>query len=110
MPPSVPHVSVLCELHVPPEQHPLGQEAASHTHAPDTQACPCTHWVWPPHVHVPDVHPSAVMPQGEHVPPFAPHADADGVEHVVPVQQPLGQLVLLQLAQVPALHIKAPQS
>jgi len=40
--------------------------------------------------------PSAVEPQLTHAAPAAPHAVVDSVVHVVPAQQPLGQVVALQ--------------
>jgi hypothetical protein len=63
------------------------------------------------HTHVPAaVQVSALIPHVVHAPPFAPHAVADGTVHVCPVQQPFGQVVPLQFAQVPALQMRPPQS
>ncbi len=45
-----------------------------------------------------------MAPQGVHVPPPAPHSAVDGVRHCEPLQQPLGQVVPLQLAQLPPLQ------
>jgi len=109
MPPPVPHVVVVGALHVLPEQHPVLQDAALHTQTPDMHACPGAHCERPPHVHAPAVHPSAVMSHGVHAPPPMPHAEAVGiVVHVVPEQHPVQ--VMAQLAHVPALQTRPPQS
>lgn len=108
--PFTPQVVAVCTSHVPFEQHPRGQEAASQTQAPETHACPGAHCLPPPHVQPPIVQPSAVMPQAVHAPPLVPHADAEGAAQVVPEQHPLGHVVALQLAHVPALQIRLPQA
>jgi hypothetical protein len=88
-----------------PAQHPPGHEVALQTHTPPEQTCPAAHAVALPHVHVPpEEQPSAVAPHGEQVPPPAPHSAVDGVRHCEPLQQPVEQVVALQLAQLPPLQ------
>jgi hypothetical protein len=89
-----------------PSQHPAGHDVALHTHVAPEQICPTPHAVCPPHVHVPPAEqPSAFVPQVVHVPPPAPHSLVEGdVTHTEPLQQPLGQVVPLQLAQLPPLQ------
>jgi hypothetical protein len=93
-----------------PTQHPVGHEVALQMHVlpepPVEQICPDAHAVTPPHVQTPaGEHPSAlVVSHGLHVPPPAPHSLVEGVRHCAPSQQPLGQVVPLQLAQLPPLQ------
>lgn len=66
---------------------------------------PIAHAAPPPHVQLPDVHPSAVTSQVVHAPPRVPHAAIDAVMHVVPVQQPDAHVAAEQLAHAPAVHV-----
>lgn len=48
--PALPHaLGVLPGSHIPPAQHPLGQEVASHVHAPARHRCPVAQAGAPPH-------------------------------------------------------------
>jgi hypothetical protein len=75
-----------------PVQQPLGQLVASHTQAPLKQRWPAPHAALPPHRHCPPEHASAVIPQSLHAAPLVPQLDAPGERHVLPSQQPFGQL------------------
>ena len=104
-PPSLPHWTELGVSHVLPEQQPLGQELASQTQLPASHSCPDPHAAPLPHVQAPaGEQPSAFAPHALHAPPFAPHAIAEGLTHIEPEQQPLGQVVELHPAQLPALQ------
>jgi hypothetical protein len=78
------HPSVVFESHVP------------HEHAPLTHAWPVAHAGPPPQVQAPAVQPSPLTPQDWQVPPAAPHAVAERALHVVPEQQPSGQVQPVQ--------------
>jgi hypothetical protein len=106
LPPAVPHAVGDWDMHIPPEQQPLGHDAALQTHAPPTHSSP-----WPqagplPHVHPPvDEHPSAPGPHGVHPAPIGAQAGAVNGVQTDPVQHPVGQEVLLQFVHVPPLQI-----
>ena len=96
--PPVPHCVLDCDAadtHVPPLQHPLGQEVASHTHAPVDRSHSC-----------PEPHPMHVTPPVPHAAvdcdPYGTHRPA-----VPPLQQPSGQLFWSH-EQVPAVVSHSP--
>lgn len=93
-------------VHTFPAQHPPGHEVALQMQAPPEQTCPVAHTVPPPQVQLPpEEQPSAFAPHVVHVPPPAPHSLGDvDVTHCEPLQQPFGQVVPLQLAQLPPLQ------
>jgi hypothetical protein len=49
--PPMPQVAAAGAKQTPPEQHPLGQDWALHTHAPPTHAVPAPHVGFAPHWH-----------------------------------------------------------
>jgi hypothetical protein len=104
--PPIPHVASEDGMHAFSAQHPLGHDAALHTHWALRHACPVAHAGAPPQVQLPSVHPSASF--GSHatqVAPFIPHNVTDGFVHASPAQQPLGQ----EAAQTPLpLDVEAP--
>jgi len=107
-PPFAPHAIAEGVVHVvPPWQQPVGHEAMSHTQWPPKHTWPLTHAVAPPHVQAPLAEqPSAAEPQFVHVAPAVPQAAAvGGVVHVLPEQQPIGQLVELQPLHAPLLQV-----
>lgn len=108
--PSLPQLVRLAARQVVPSQQPLGQDVASHTHAPPSQRWPTAHIALPPHAQTPpEVQPSArVASQATHAAPAVPHRIAVGVLHVLPEQQPLAQ-VAVQAVQAPAVHAPPPQ-
>lgn len=90
-------------------QHPAPHDVASHTQLPPTQCCPVAHGPPVPHEHAPAVHRSERTSQAMHTLPPVPHAaTVGGDEHVAPEQQPLAQLVALQLVQAPPAHVLPP--
>ncbi len=104
--PCVPHAVADGVVHVLPEQQPVGHDAASQTHWPPEHSCPAPHAAAPPQVQPPLAEqPSALDPQLVHVAPAVPQAVADGVVHVLPAQQPLGQLVALHPLHAPLLQV-----
>lgn len=91
--PSVPQVEAAGGWQMAPVQQPVGQEAASHTHAPFTQACPVPHAGPVPQEQAPATQPSAVVAaQDVHAAPPFPQTPSfvAGDVHVAPVQQPPG--------------------
>jgi hypothetical protein len=61
------HADAESDVHVVPEQHPLGQDVESQIQPPFTHRWPCVHAGPPPHVHWPDgEHPSPVDPHDAH--------------------------------------------
>lgn len=90
----MPHtVEVLPASHLVPLQQPVGHDAAVHTQAPPTHACPAWQAAPLPHRQTPEaLHPSAVGPQLAHAPPAVPHCAADD-RHWSCSQQPDAQLV-----------------
>ncbi len=83
------------ETQIVPEQHPLGHDVGSHTHAPPAQRCPGAHDAPEPHMHCPPVQLSASEgSQATHVcPPVPQLVGVGGETHVVLEQQPLGHEV-----------------
>jgi hypothetical protein len=95
--PQLPRVGGLTQLLL--LQHPLGQLVASQTQLPDTQCRPVVHWLFAPQRQAPRLlHESARI--GSHTvqaPPSTPHCAAVvGVTQVLPLQQPVGQVMALQ--------------
>ena len=88
-----------------PEQHPVAQEVALQTQAPATHCCPLAQAACVPHAQVPVLEQlSAVIPQLVQAAPGMPQSDVVvGVAHVVPLQQPVGQVVALH-THAPATH------
>jgi hypothetical protein len=98
--------------HELPKQQPFAHEVALHWHAPLTHAWPVAHCVPPPHVHAPEaLQPSAsVGSHATHACPPLPQAPTDvGVLHVLPLQQPVVQ-VMAHVWHAPMLQALAPQS
>jgi hypothetical protein len=100
--PPVPQAVLLVPAtQVVPLQQPVGQLVLSQTHLPLTQRCPAAQGDPAPHVHLPPVQVSAVVPQLTQVPPLAPQALPLVVAtQVLPLQQPLQPLL--------ALHVHTP--
>lgn len=85
-------------------QQPLAQLVASQTHWPATHRWPVSQAAPPPQRHAPSAQVSAtVASQVRQTVPPSPQACADGATQVVPVQQPVGQLVGSQTHR-PLLH------
>jgi hypothetical protein len=112
--PPEPHaVATLPGWHAPFSQHPAGQLAALHTHAPPTHASPWPHGGLVPHWQAAPTHESAVLGwHTMHAAPPAPHVASDGELHVAPLQQPLGHEVVSQThcplwQRCPAAHGRA---
>jgi type IV secretory pathway VirB10-like protein len=101
-PPAGPHAVIVGVVHtLVVLQQPLGHEVASQTHCPPTHLCPSAHAAPLPHWQPPATQVSAfIASQALHGPPLAPQLATEGVAQVVPLQQPLGQLVA-QLEQAP---------
>jgi hypothetical protein len=97
--PPVPQVVALGVWHLPVlSQQPVGQLVASQTHLPLTQRWPATQGDPAPHVHLPPVQVSAVVPQLMQVPPLMPQALAlVVVTQVLSLQQPVQPLLLLHV-------------
>jgi hypothetical protein len=78
----------------PRTQHPPTQEVGVQVHAPAVHFCPATQADPVPHLHTPAVHESERLgSQATHPRPPVPHlAIVGGVTHVLPSQQPVGQL------------------
>jgi hypothetical protein len=113
--PPKPHaVATLPGWQAPFWQQPDGQLAASHTHAPPTQASPAEHGGFPPQAHAAPMHAlEVVVLQTTHTVPPVPQVASDGGLHVAPLQQPLGQEVASQThlpfwQRCPAPHAAAP--
>ena len=96
---------------VAPEQHPLGQEVRSQTHAPLTQRWPPAHGAPVPHWQVPVVeHRSAPAPQLTQALPVTPQVAAAAVLQTVPAQQPAPHDSASQMQVPPAQRCAAPHS
>jgi hypothetical protein len=92
-PPSTPHASTDAAMHTLSEQHPSGQDAASHVQTPPTHSSPAPHASPEPQTHVPAIEQSFAFDMHvTHAPPLAPHARAVGVVHVEPEQHPFGHV------------------
>lgn len=85
-----------------PEQQPVGQLAALHTHAPFEHSWPAAHAAPVPHAHAPELLQRSLraVSQAAHAAPPAPQVGNAGVVHAAPWQHPPGQLAGVQ-AQVP---------
>jgi hypothetical protein len=104
-PPPTPQAVADGDVHAPPEQHPLGQELASHWHVPDTHSSPAPHAGPLPHVQLPEVlQPLAPAPHGAQAAPAAAHAVALRVVQTAPVQHPFEHVVELQPVHAPPLQ------
>jgi hypothetical protein len=91
---------------VAPTQQPLGQDWASHTHAPARQRWPAPHTALVPHMQVPPAQLSArAASHATHRMPPVPQLPAPGALHVGPVQQPSGQVETLQPLQRPVAQV-----
>jgi hypothetical protein len=102
--PRSPQVVAEVVSHVLPLQQPFGHEFRSQTHWPRLlQAVPAGHGGPLPHAHCPVAEQRSVvsMSQRPHAAPGAAHAVFDSRMHVGPEQQPIGQLVAVQLLQTP---------
>lgn len=105
-----PHVVAERAAQIVPSQQPEAHEVASHAHTPPTQRWPDPQGGPEPHAHAPATQPSERPSHATQAAPAVPHALCEGVAHVVPEQQPLAQLVALQLAHAPLAHVPpAPQ-
>jgi hypothetical protein len=101
----------LVVMQVAPEQHPLGHDAGSQTHAPPWQSCPDPHADPIPQAHAPDVEQLSAFVESHVTQPFpsVPQLMSDAPSQVVPEQQPVGQEVALH-THAPAEHTwPAPQ-
>ena len=97
---------------VVPAQHPLGQEMASHAHAPPMQRWPAPHSVAPPHWQTPPAEqPSArdAPVQSTHDPPPVPQLAAAGALHRLFAQHPAGHEVPSHTHPPPAHRCPASQ-
>ena len=100
--PAIPQLPKPDSSQVLPEQQPFAHEVVVHWQLPFMQTWPAAHFVLPPQVQAPFVHPSAFV--ALHVPqpaPFVPQAKAVGMTQVLPEQQPFGQLAGVQPLQTP---------
>jgi hypothetical protein len=96
--PPLPHCESDGVVQVRPAQQPLGQLAESHAHALPVQCWLAGHAGPVPHPQLPSLR-HALLVSIEHeaqAPPLLPHAPVECGLHVVPLQQPLGQLVAVQ--------------
>lgn len=89
--PALPHaVGALPGWHLPPSQHPVGQEVASHVHVPALHRCPAAQAAALPHVHAPAVEQESLVvesqPAQTQVPPTHcwPAAQGGPPPHVGP--------------------------
>jgi hypothetical protein len=101
----VPQVPVVDAWQLPlASQHPVGHEAALHTHAPPTHALPAPHAGPVPHPQVPPAQVSDVSAlQVVHAAPPVPQEPVLGVLQTFPSQHPEGQLAALH-TQLPPTH------
>lgn len=94
---------------LPPLQQPLGQLVESQTQLPETQCRPLAHWLLAPQRQLPPVlQESARMgSQAKQEAPLVPHwAAVVGLTQVLPLQQPLGQVVELHPVQAWPTQVK----
>jgi hypothetical protein len=110
--PPIPQAASVGALQTPPEQQPVGQESASHVHAPPTHSVPAPQAEPVPHRHSPDDEQllARVRSHAAHTEPPDPHVAVPAGMHVAPEQQPLGQLPALQPLHAPPAQVCAPQS
>jgi len=92
--------------HIPPRQQPLGHELARQTHCPSTQREPTGHMGPEPHAQAPTVeHRSArFVSQPAQIALPTPQVLTDGGLHVLPEQQPVWQVEMLQPLQRPSMQ------
>lgn len=103
--PAVPQRAAVGVRQVSPSQHPLGQLWASHTHAPPWQRWPAAQAAPVPHPQLPPVQVSVpAMAQVAQTAPAVPHMVFEVTWQAPLKQQPEGQLLLSQPAQVPDSH------
>ncbi|MCU1277246.1 MAG: hypothetical protein JWM53_792, partial [bacterium] len=90
--PAVPQAAAVAVWQLPPaSQQPLGQEVASQKQAPPTQCWPPGQAALPPHLHVPPLQVSAVMPhEPVQVPPAGPQLPGPMVTQPLPLLHVLG--------------------
>jgi hypothetical protein len=105
-PPSKPHwLSAVPGAHAPAAVQQPWHETESQTQAPPTQRRPAAHSPEVPQRHVPATHASErAGSQAMHAPPELPHAAWLGVVHVLPAQQPFGQLAVPHPVHAPPAH------
>jgi hypothetical protein len=105
LPPAPQAIASLPIAQVLPLQHPVGHELVSQTQAPLEHLCPAPHMLFGPQWQVPPAQLSArLASHALQVAPCVPHAAEDGVTQLPAAsQQPLGQLVELQL-HLPETH------
>jgi hypothetical protein len=101
--PSTPQVSRERVWQAPLRQHPSGQETEVQRQAPLTHSVPMEHGAEEPQRHSPSKQRSVVVSlHVVHTSPVSPQSlKVGGATQSVPLQQPLGQVVELQLAQAP---------
>ena len=105
--PMAPQVASACALHLPAPQQPVGQEFVSQTHAPTAQRWPAPQTAPLPQAQAPlaEQLSAFVVSQAVQVAPPLPQVEVPGMLQVAPEQQPLAQLVALQLLQTPAVQV-----
>jgi hypothetical protein len=103
-PPTGPQAAVEIVVQLRPLQQPLGHDVASHTQMPPLHRWPVAHCGPLPQAHMPFVHWLATtLLQLPHTTPPMPHEPSDGVVQLLPVQQPFGHELGLQV-HVPPTH------
>lgn len=108
--PPAPQVASARALQVFPEQQPVAQEVASHTHSPPTHRWPPAHAAPEPQPQPPPEHESARSTlQVEQAPPTAPQDDSDIALQVWPTQHPPGHEVASHTQVPPAQRWPVPQ-
>ena len=112
LPPPTPQLSSVGALQVVPAQQPLGQEKASHTHAPDTQRCPVAQAAPAPQAHLPAAVQlsAAKVSQETQAAPVVPQRASERVVQVAPSQQPIGHEALLHTHLAPTQRCPGPQA
>ena len=90
-------------------QQPFGHEAALQTQALLTHAWPTPHAAPLPQRQAPFTHALAVRAlQATHAAPRVPHDCSDGMAQVLPLQQPVGQVMALHVEQMRLTHAPLP--
>ena len=106
--PSMPQLDSDGAVHVPPEQHPVEQEVASHTQLPAAEhSCPVAQAGSDPQLQVPDAEQlsALVVSHAEHASPVVPQVATEGVSHIAPTQHPPGQFDAVHPVQMPLVHV-----
>jgi len=108
--PPVPQLAVDGALQVVPVQQPSGHEVVSQTQAPTAQRWPAPQAAAVPQAQLPLVAQLSALftSQATQAPPAVPHAAVPATLQVAPEQQPLAQVVLLQLLHTPAVQVSTP--